>query len=484
MQSKASRNWNFSFKVLLPVGVAIAVLVLMAGGFIALSTEKSNERALDRQIRLFSHIAETARSKIADESREQSTWDEAVEALGHPLDMSWIKENMGANVFAAYKYNRIYILDPDLRPVFAMREGGEAPPNTFTEDGTSILPLAKTLQTIDSRSAIASYNNGFGEVPVAIDVAIVSGKPALIGVVPIVAESDDLMVPPDRTFFHVIVRFLDEAIATELSEQFMLDGAHFSTDPTPADGEAVAPMTNNAGEPVAYMKWMPDRPGAQILSETLPGLLANLVGATVVIALLMRRLQRSSAELEAARAEAHYRALHDPLTGLANRAMFQERLTQALEALNTGSDPIALLALDLDRFKHVNDTLGHEAGDELLRQVSRRLKDLLRDNDTLARLGGDEFVILQSAIKTVKDAGLLSDRIISRVSEPYRIAGTDVRIGVSIGVAVASNAARDGLDLPARADFALYQAKESGRNQYKLYEEQPVPTADSSRKVA
>jgi diguanylate cyclase (GGDEF)-like protein len=283
------------------------------------------------------------------------------------------------------------------------------------------------------------------------------------------------MVPPDRTFFHVAVRFLDEAIATELSQQFMLDGAHFSTDPVPADGEAVAPMKNNAGESVAYMKWRPDRPGAQILSETLPGLLANLVGATVVIALLLRRLQKSSAELEAARAEAHFRALHDPLTGLANRAMFQERLTQALEALNKGSDPIALLALDLDRFKQVNDTLGHEAGDELLRQVSRRLKDLLRDDDILARLGGDEFVILQSAIKTVKDAGLLSDRIISRVSEPYRIAGTDVRIGVSIGVAVASDAARDGLDLPARADFALYQAKESGRNQYKLYD---AETAD------
>ena len=484
MQRKGSGNWSFSIKVLLPVAAAIVVLVLMAGGFIALSTEKSNDRALDRQIRLFSHIAENARSKMADESREQSTWDEAVEALGHPLDMEWIKENMGANVYAAYKYNRIYILDPDLRPAFAMREGGEAPPNTFSEDSASILPLARTLQTIDSRAAIASYNNGFGEVPVAMDVVVIGGKPALIGVVPIVAESDDLMVPPDRTFFHVIVRFLDETIATELSEQFMLDGAHFSTDPTPAEGEAVVPVTNNAGQPVAYMKWLPDRPGAQILSETLPGLVANLVGATLVIGLLMWRLRRSSGELERARAEAHHRALHDPLTGLANRAMFQERLTQALEALNKGGDPIALLALDLDRFKHVNDTLGHEAGDELLRQVSMRLKDLLRDDDTLARLGGDEFVILQSAIKTVKDAGLLSDRIISRVSEPYRIAGTDVRIGVSIGVAVARDAGRDGLDLPARADFALYQAKESGRNQYKLYEEQPASSADPTQKVA
>jgi sensor domain CHASE-containing protein len=176
MQRTASRNWSFSFKVLLPVVTAIVVLVVMGGGFIGWSTMKSNERALDREMRLFSHISETASSKMADESREQSTWDEAVQALGHPLDMEWITENMGTNVYAAYKYNRIYILDPDLRPVFAMRDGGEAPPNTFSEDSTSIVPLARTLQSVDSRSAIASYNNGFGEVPVAMDVVVLGGK--------------------------------------------------------------------------------------------------------------------------------------------------------------------------------------------------------------------------------------------------------------------------------------------------------------------
>jgi diguanylate cyclase (GGDEF)-like protein len=192
-------------------------------------------------------------------------------------------------------------------------------------------------------------------------------------------------------------------------------------------------------------------------------MLAVLGVAGIVIFALMRRLRRYSDELEAARAEAQYRALHDPLTGLANRTMFQERLTQALEGLNRGGDPVALLALDLDRFKAVNDTLGHEAGDELLKQVSARLKVLLRDTDTLARLGGDEFVVLQNAIKAVGDAETLSQRIIAKVAEPYRLAGTEVRIGVSIGVAVARDAAADGLDLPARADFALYQAKEAGR---------------------
>jgi diguanylate cyclase (GGDEF)-like protein len=216
-------------------------------------------------------------------------------------------------------------------------------------------------------------------------------------------------------------------------------------------------------------------------------LAASLAVAGIVIVLLLRRLRRSSAALAAARHDAQHRASHDPLTGLANRALFQERLTHALERLSRGGDPVALLALDLDRFKQVNDSLGHEAGDELLRHVAARLQAVLRDGDTLARLGGDEFVILQDAIKAVDESARLSQRIISHLGEPYILSGGDARIGVSIGIALARDAARDGLDLAARADFALYQAKESGRNQFKVFDEMPArsaPPADKDEAAA
>ena len=216
---------------------------------------------------------------------------------------------------------------------------------------------------------------------------------------------------------------------------------------------------------------------------------ALLVGGLIIL-LLMRRLQRSSAELETARAEAHHRALHDPLTGLANRAGFQERLGQAIAALARGQSPIALLALDLDKFKQVNDTLGHESGDQLLQQVAQRLKPLLRENDTVARLGGDEFAIIQTGVKNVNDSKVLSDRIIAKVSEPYSLSGAQAKIGVSIGIALA-NETRDGNDLSARADFALYEAKDAGRNQYKVFDERrddgvvlSLPLPANANKVA
>jgi diguanylate cyclase (GGDEF)-like protein len=148
---------------------------------------------------------------------------------------------------------------------------------------------------------------------------------------------------------------------------------------------------------------------------------------------------------------------------------------------------VALLALDLDRFKQVNDTLGHEAGDLLLQKVAERLRPLLRDTDMLARLGGDEFAVIQSAIKTVSDAKTLSQRIIASVSEPFHLNGDTARIGVSVGIAVAASP-EDGAELPTRDDFALYEAKDAGRNQFRLFGEPSdaavIPAAANANKVA
>ena len=472
-------NWRFSFKVLVPVVIAVLVTLGVSVGFILWSAVKSDDRALERQTRIVSHMLEKAKQTITKQQDAVTPWDDAVEALrdSNNIDHDWVADNLGYDVFSDYEHNRIYVLDPQLNPVYAMREGSDTWLDTYEADRAGIAPIADRLRGLDGQTAIGAYNNGFGDVPKETDVSLVGGKPALVSAVPIVAETDEHDVAPENAYFHVAVRFLDDALATELTQQFLLDNAHFSSDPAPAEGEAVMPIADTNRKPIAWFKWTPDRPGAQILEETLPAMLAVLAVAGVVIFVLMRRLRRSSAELEAARAEAQHHALHDPLTGLANRTMFQERLTQALAGLNRGGDPVALLALDLDRFKQVNDTLGHEAGDELLKQVAARLKALLRDSDTLARLGGDEFVVLQNAIKAVGDAETLSQRIIAKVSEPYRLAGTDVRIGVSIGVAVARDAAADGLDLPARADFALYQAKESGRNTFRLYDAEAKPAA-------
>jgi diguanylate cyclase (GGDEF)-like protein len=159
-------------------------------------------------------------------------------------------------------------------------------------------------------------------------------------------------------------------------------------------------------------------------------------------------------------------AHHDALTGLANRNLLHGRIAQAISRHKRQGDGFAVLCVDLDRFKTVNDTLGHSVGDELLRQLAERLNDCARDLDTVARVGGDEFVVLQSSVNRMDEASALAGRIQQRVCEPYRVAGNHMTIGISIGIALAPQDGMDVDELLGNADLALYRAKAGGRNTF------------------
>lgn len=167
-------------------------------------------------------------------------------------------------------------------------------------------------------------------------------------------------------------------------------------------------------------------------------------------------------------AKIEFMAQHDVLTGLPNRLQFRDQLSQAVERLQQGG--FAVLCLDLDRFKQVNDTLGHAAGDILLRSVSDRLRSCLRKSDIVARLGGDEFAILQSDVSQHAECETLATRIIETVSKPYNLAGNEATIGVSIGIAIAPSDGTDQETLLQKADIALYAAKGDGRGLHRFFD--------------
>ncbi len=162
-------------------------------------------------------------------------------------------------------------------------------------------------------------------------------------------------------------------------------------------------------------------------------------------------------------------AKHDALTGLANRALFRERIEEALASASLGKR-FAVLYLDLDRFKHVNDTFGHPIGDELLAALGRRIKSELRQADLLARLGGDEFAILQYDVERPDASASVARRLIERVSEPFLIGGHAISVGVSIGIALAPGDGAQYEMLMKAADVALYQAKAEGRSRWRFFE--------------
>jgi diguanylate cyclase (GGDEF)-like protein len=176
-------------------------------------------------------------------------------------------------------------------------------------------------------------------------------------------------------------------------------------------------------------------------------------------------------------------ALHDPLTGLANRAMFEKALQEAIKLAIRDNMLTAVLMLDLDKFKAVNDTMGHAAGDELLIEVGNRLKQLMRARDTIARLGGDEFGVVAYDLQRVEDAGRTAERIIQEIRRPFTIRDQRVEIGVSIGVSMCPIHAIEHDELLEDADLALFQAKSAGRNTFKSFTSDMLSDSDQRESV-
>ena len=295
---------------------------------------------------------------------------------------------------------------------------------------------------------------------------------------PILSYSGENALPVGTEPLYVSVQLLNADLAGYLSDQYRIDKPAF-VQSEPEGSTASLPVLNKAQQPIAWLTWQPERPGARLVEAALPALLVALIVSFVIEGLLLKALYSVLVQLHAEREEASHRAQHDPLTGLGNRSLFHQRLSENFRALAPGTPSLALLALDLDMFKQVNDTMGHQAGDELLIEVAGRIKPLLKPRDTLIRLGGDEFAIIQPDIASHEEAQALAQRVIDALARPISLAAGTAQIGVSIGIATAGDLAAHETELVRFADDALYRAKNGGRNRYCLYS--PTPSNEPAR---
>ena len=189
--------------------------------------------------------------------------------------------------------------------------------------------------------------------------------------------------------------------------------------------------------------------------------------ATAAIAIEQRQLTDQLA----------YQAHHDPLTGLANRVLFQERLRQEIALARRSGDQVALLYIDLDRFKLINDTLGHATGDAFLQQVARRLKSCLRETDTLSRISGDEFTVAVAGIKKPQHASIVAEAILKGLREPFQVENQELYVTASIGISFYPQDTLDAETLQRNADNAMYRAKSKGKNRFEYF----LPEMSASR---
>ena len=267
-----------------------------------------------------------------------------------------------------------------------------------------------------------------------------------------------------------LVERLETSVNGLMDRFWFIEGFQVANTKPSTPSLSSAPVRNLAGETVGWFQWVAWRPGRSLLFQIAPWLSLVTAGVIAVAWHVWRRGLKLSSQLQLRQKEAHHKALHDPLTGLANRSLLTARIDEALHTLSRSGKGFALHLIDLDRFKTVNDTLGHQAGDELLIQAAARLKSVCRSGDTIARLGGDEFALIQLDVSNPTAAARLARRATEQLANVYKIGETDVFISGSIGVSVTNTQSATIDELLRQADIALYRAKGLGRNQFCFFE--------------
>jgi diguanylate cyclase (GGDEF)-like protein len=256
-----------------------------------------------------------------------------------------------------------------------------------------------------------------------------------------------------------------EAIGADLHDVVLLD---YQSDLVKGQSLLAKAVQMNCTRPIIVMTEEMDRnvDREAIRSGASDYLLKGRIDSQLLERAIRYAIDRKGAELKLARL-AHY----DPLTNVPNRTLFRDRLQRAVERARRGKQTVALFFMDLDGFKQVNDTLGHEAGDELIRTVAERLSQSMRKSDSVARIGGDEFTVILEDIETTADIVNVARKAIDVVSRPVTVGGQQVTVGCSIGIAVYPDGGQDVDTLLKHADMAMYQAKGLRGSAYRFYTE-------------
>lgn len=288
----------------------------------------------------------------------------------------------------------------------------------------------------------------------------IDGTPHLAAAMAVVPDDGTVKLPDGPPVVLISARPIDDALLGEFATDLgFRDLAFLAAPGASAAGWAVHAID---GRPIGAFVWTSDTPGARIWRLIVPLIAGSTVLTSLAAFFVARHIGRLSSRLEESEAHNRHVARHDALTGVANRREVEGRLDAALAGLP--EHPFAWIACDLDRFKAVNDTFGHAAGDTVIRTVADRLREVVGGAGTVGRIGGDEFVVLVSAYADPARLGILAAEISAAVRAPIPLSGgAETDVGVSLGIAIVDAMGHDADEIASAADAALYRAKQRGR---------------------
>jgi len=468
-EGKRSR-WDQA-RLVMPIGVIVAVAIVCVIVAVVISARRANEVAFNNEQQLITQ-------SIVDHGEHALRLVESVAAtptaaakLRDAYDPQWADQQIG-QWLEKFSFDIIAVVGADDRLEYTHVNAGTAANASDLRAALapSIEFLRGGLGAAPDRTVL--LRNGQNPARPGRSTVLVQSFLGKLAFIAAVAVGSDADLAPGNGHAPIViaVKYLGARLLDKIGGQLELTDLH-TIDTTSQSGSGRAIEFDDAkGNAVARFVWTPTRPGGAIVMSVLPFIAVALAGLALLVGFGIRYMRRTAAEIAAGERQLRHLALHDPVCGLPNRIYFGERLERAIAEVRGGGLSAAVFYIDLDHFKDVNDTLGHPIGDELILNVTQRLSRVMRGDDLVARLGGDEFAIITTCASDSYSLQAIAGRIIAAVCAPYAIAGHNIIIGASIGIAVIDRRVGAAADILRYADMALYRAKNEGRNRACIYD--------------
>lgn len=447
----------------------LLLLVLLAIFLVA----RFDQISAEREQRMVEHGFSRQLKEIDEVIAPQVDWDDAIAALDHKFDPKWADVNLGSYLFTFNDFTRAFVIDGQGQPVYASVRGKR-------DSVASFAPFSRVTSQLVPRIRAAEAVRPPIPVRPGVDAAMVTPIQAnaltwqdgtLFVVVATLVQPDVGELQPRGAQAPIVIMALpiDQRTVNAFAARYMVNDLRVLPADRTAEAGAQVALTDPDGKTIARIAWSPRKPGQQVLGELWVPALTAIAALALIALIVVRSAATIFSELLASETRAKHLAFHDSLTKLPNRSMLFARLGPVLAAMPGGGPPLAVLAVDLDRFKEVNDTLGHHAGDALIQGVANRLREVCGGTGLIARLGGDEFVILRKDCDP-DGVAMLAERIVAAVREPFDSEYGPLEVGCSVGVALISHPGVDPSEALRWADLALYRSKDAGRNRVTFFE--------------
>jgi diguanylate cyclase (GGDEF)-like protein len=478
------------------IGVAIAFFGLLLLAIIAYAGWSANETATERERTLVENALNESIARALNEQKSVAWWDDPITKItDEAIDLEFTDANFGVFLTETYGHDEVYILNAEDHPLYGFANAERLEPSAFERRRPVLEALIAEIRRGDrsrlrTRPDMFSESKGHYRVLTGVQVArwgghivSVDGLPAVVAGMTIVPNIDASLLKGTPNLLLSITN-IDEAFISEIGRSLLLPDLALTPQETKGDGVISEAFVGDDGIPAGFLSWTTRRPGHVLLTIILPLVAFGVIATGGLSSTILRRLRRASEELARREAQARHEAKHDALSGLPNRVHMVDKIDSFLQGrlLETHDNRAVAAYLDVDRFKDVNDTLGHHAGDQLIKLVARRLMECLRPNDFLARFGGDEFVIL-CAPAGAETSSALADRVSQAFALPFAINGQNIRVTASVGIAVAPDNGVTADELMRHADIALYEAKDRGRDRAVLFSDEMARQVERRRAI-